>query len=105
MGPHQSRRGAEPKRGSKPNCLSTGTCELFGGPLFGEHRRGLFLHRDVRKKRLCWGALSLWLLSLWASREKVTRRRRKLLKPRAAEKQQSKRERERERRDATVSPT
>src|SRR6185436_18955064 len=25
------RSGAE--RGSKPNCLSTGTCELFGGPL------------------------------------------------------------------------
>jgi len=38
-----------------------------------QHRRGLFEHRDVLKKRLCWGVLSLWLLSLCTSKEKVTR--------------------------------
>ena len=77
------RSGAE--RGSKPNCLSTGTCELFGGPLSAS-TAGDFLAQGCAKKRLCWGALSLWLLSLCASKEKVTRAKRGSFLPRAAEK-------------------
>jgi hypothetical protein len=60
-------------------------CELFGGPPLGEHRRGLFEHTDVLKKRLCWGVLSLWLLYLCTSKEKVTRAQaRKLQRHRAS---------------------
>ena len=44
--------------------------ELFAGPLFAEHRRALFPHRDVRKKRLRWGDLFLFAYFLFFEKKR-----------------------------------
>src|SRR5690349_11331470 len=78
-GSHQGRRVAAAEIRGKPNCLRTGTSELFGGRISAAATRGLFRTGMFEKAPLL-GALSLGYFSLGKQRE-VTRRRRKLLKP------------------------
>ena len=43
---------------------------VVAGPLFAEHRRGLFEHKDVLKMRLRWGGLFLFAYFLFFEKKR-----------------------------------
>ena len=75
------------RKGEQAKLFEHRDVRVIWRPPFGEHRRGLFEHTDVLKKRPCWGVL-LSGYSFLHKQERVTRRRRKPLKQRAAQKPQ-----------------
>ena len=68
-GPHQGRRVSTAEIRGKPNCLSTGTCELFGGRISAVETRGLFCTGMYKKAPLLGCPLSLVTFSLGKQRE------------------------------------